>query len=100
MNLAVVIIFLAAGLYLEKKYKVKLYHSIKERIIVTTIMFVVLMGWELINFNYFQAWIYPGPGMIGFKILGLPLELYLFFLTSPYFALVVYELIHKEVDKR
>ena len=56
------------------------------------------MGW-VINYNYFQAWVYPGSGMIGFNILGLPIELYLFFITSPYFALLVYELIHREVDK-
>lgn len=99
MNLLIVVLFLILGLLLEYKYKVRLYKSKKERFLVTTIIFVVLMGWELINYNYFQAWVYPGPGMIGFNILGLPIELYLFFITSPYFALLVYELIHREVDK-
>jgi|GEM_PF-3155714 len=100
MNLLIVILFLILGLLFEYKYRVRLFKSKKERFLVTLIIFVVLMSWELINYNYFKAWVYPGPGMIGFNILGLPIELYLFFLTSPYFSLVVYELIHREVDHK
>ena len=98
MNFIIVILFLVLGLLFEFKYKIRLYNSLKERLVTTALIFIVLMGWELINLNYFQAWLYPGPGMLGFQILGLPFELYLFFITSPYFALIVYQLIHKEVD--
>lgn len=99
MNLLFVTLFLIFGIVLEIKYRVHLFTSLKNRILVIGFIFVVLMGWELINFHFFQAWIYLGEGMIGIKILGLPIELYLFFITSPYFSLVVYELIHKEVDE-
>lgn len=98
MNLAIDIIFLILAVWFEKAYHVRLFGSIKERIIVTLVIFVILISWELINYNYFQAWLYPGPGMIGINILGLPIELFLFFLTAPYFSLIVYELIHKNVD--
>ncbi len=100
MNLLIVILFLLLGLLLEYKYKIVLFKSMKERILVTLIVFLVIMSWELINYKYFQAWIYTGPGMIGVYVWGLPLELYLFYLTSPYFSFVVYELIHREVDNK
>jgi hypothetical protein len=99
MNFIITISFLIAGIFLEKKYKVHLFRSLKERLTVTVLIFVVLMGWEFINSNIFKAWLYPGPGMIGVYIFGLPLELYLFYIAAPYFSFIVYELIHREVDR-
>jgi len=100
MELLIAFLFLIVGLFLEIKYKIILYHSLRERMLIVLIVFVVLVGWELINRYVFQAWLYPGAGMIGRYIFGLPIELYLFYLTGPYFAFVVYELIHKKIDKR
>lgn len=100
MELGIVISFLVIGLYLELRYRVVLFHTLKERLLIIGIVFIILMGWEIINFRYFQTWLYPGPGMIGIYILGLPLELYLFFITAPYFSFIVYELIQKEIDIR
>jgi len=67
----------------------------KERLLVTAIVFFILISWELVNRFYFQAWLYPGPGMVGIYIFQLPLELYLFFITAPYLSFIVYELICK-----
>jgi len=99
MELGIVILFIVVGLFLEIRYKVHLYHSWRERLFVSVGCFIFLIGWELINHFYFDAWYYPGVGMIGVFLFGLPLELYLFFFTAPYFSFVVYELIHREVDK-
>jgi hypothetical protein len=100
MELIVALLFLIVGLFLEIKYKIILYHSLRERMLIILIVFVVFVGWEFINRYVFQAWLYSGAGMIGWHIFGLPIELYLFYLTAPYFAFVVYELIHKKIDKR
>lgn len=98
MNLLIDIIFLTVAIFLEIKFRVKLFSSLKTRLMVLGFIFIVLMGWEFINYWFFQAWIYPGKGMIGVYFYGLPLELYLFFLTAPYFSLIVYALIHREID--
>ncbi|MBL8030368.1 MAG: hypothetical protein JNN11_03910 [Candidatus Doudnabacteria bacterium] len=99
MNLLIDIIFLLAAVSLEIKYKIKLFSSLKTRLLVLGFIFIVLMGWEFINFWFFKAWLYPGKGMVGVYFYGLPLELYLFFLTAPYFSLIVYALVHREIDE-
>jgi hypothetical protein len=99
-ELIIAISFLVVGLLLEIKYKIHLYHSLRERFLVTFIIFLVMMGWELINVYKFQAWLYPGSGMIGVYFFKLPLELYLFYFTAPYFCFVAYELIHKLMDNK
>jgi len=99
MELTIAIAFLVIGLLLEKKYRIALYHSRKERFWTTAIVFAMMMAWELINYNFYKAWLYPGPGMIGINLFGLPIELWLFYITSPYFAFVIYELIEKKLDR-
>jgi hypothetical protein len=95
MELLILALLLAFGIFLEIKYKVRLYDSIKERLATVGSIFLIIAAWELINERTYRAWTYPGNGLINVFILGLPLELYLFIIIVPYFSFIVYELLHK-----
>lgn len=100
MELVILSVMAALGLYLEEKYRVILFHSSKERYLVTTVVFGTLIAWELLNRHVYQAWVYPGHGLVGWFLFGLPLELYLFCLIIPHFSFIVYELVHSKFDRR
>jgi hypothetical protein len=100
MELIVIILLFILCFILEKEYRVVLYNSKKERLIVAGAIFIVLMIWELLNRFVYQAWLYTGRGLVGIYIFGLPLEIYLFYLVGPYFAFIMYELIQKEIDRK
>ncbi len=89
MELFLVILMLSVAIVLEQKYKISLYRSWGERLLVSFGCFLILIGWEIINHFWIDAWHYPGPGMIGVYWFGLPIELYLFFFVGPYFSFVV-----------
>ena len=88
--LLILLLFLASALFMEWKYKFHLYHSQRERIIISLHFFIIGILWD-----YFavwrQHWIFPGPGLIGIKIGPLPLEEYLFFIIMPFFVITIYK---------
>ncbi len=45
------------------------------------------------------VWKFPGDGILGLHILGLPIEEYLFMLVIPYFVLVVYKFIDNKFSQ-
>lgn len=98
-ELIILIFLLTATVVLERKYKLVLYHSKKERIWTTLIVLVVMIAEEQVA-RINNIWLFPGPGMTGVYIFGLPLDLYLFYIILPYFVFVVFELIHKKMDKK
>ena len=88
--------FLALAILLEYIYRVKLYHSMRERIIITLHFFVIGMVFDYYA-TWRQIWTFPGPGLIGFRIFGLPIEEFLFFLIMPYISLVFYKIADKQI---
>lgn len=98
-ELIILIFLLAATVVLEIKYKLALYHSKRERIWVTLIVLIFMITEEQVA-RINNIWLFPGPGMSGIYIFGLPLDLYLFYIILPYFVFVVFELIHKQMDKK
>ncbi|MEK6835015.1 MAG: lycopene cyclase domain-containing protein [Nanoarchaeota archaeon] len=86
---------LIVTIFFEWKYNIHLYHSRKERLIVTLNIFIFGVIWDYYA-TYNQHWTFSGPGLIGIKLIGLPIEEFLFFLILPYGALVMY----KYYDKR
>ncbi len=88
--LSILVILFLSTLYMEWRYKVRCYHSIKERIVLTLHFFVFGTLWD-----YFAVWrhhwAFPGGGLVGIYIGILPLEEYLFFLIMPFFILTVYK---------
>ena len=95
MQELIILIFLTIAIFILKvAFKEKLYHSNKERIIVAGIILVIMIGWEYFSTQN-RIWLYPGSGLLGVYILGLPIELYYFYIILPYFVFLIFDLIHK-----
>jgi lycopene cyclase domain-containing protein len=94
--LTILIFFFLTGLFIEWKYKIHLYHSRKERIVATLVMFVIGAAWD--NFSTWRGhWMFPVEGTIGIKIGFIPIEEYFFILIVPFWVLTVYKLVLKKV---
>jgi len=94
--LAILLLLLIVGLFLDWKYRMKLYNSRRERVIIPLVFFIIGFLWD--SFAVYRGhWTFKGSGLIGIKIGVLPLEEYLFFLIIPYFILTVYKALRKEI---
>ena len=94
--ISVLTIILVVTIFFEYKYHIHLYHSRKERLFVTLNIFIFGMIWDYWAV-YNHHWIFPGEGLIGTRIYGLPIEEFLFFLIVPYGALVMYKFYDKKI---
>ncbi|MEK6856301.1 MAG: lycopene cyclase domain-containing protein [Nanoarchaeota archaeon] len=92
----ILLIILGITVFVEWKYHIHLYHSRKERLFVTLNIFIGGMIWDYYA-TYRHHWIFPGDGLLGFRIYGLPIEEFLFFLIVPYTALVIYRFYDKKI---
>ena len=88
--LLILVAILIITLFFEFRFNIHLFHSLKERIIVTSNIFVFGMIWDYYAI-YHSHWTFPGNGLIGLRILGLPIEEFLFFIIVPYAALTMYK---------
>jgi len=94
--LIILLAILIVTITIEMKYHIHLYHSLKERIIVTLNIFVFGIIWDYYAV-YRQHWVFPGPGLVGIRIYGLPIEEFLFFLILPYAAITMYKFYEKKI---
>lgn len=95
--LVILLILFASAIFIEWKYHIHLYHSRKERFIVTFVFFVVGVLWD--HLAIFRGhWEFQGKGLIGIKIGLMPLEEYLFIIIIPFWILTVYKLLDKKVE--
>ncbi len=92
----ILMVILLITIFVEWKYHIRLYHSIKERLIVTLNIFLVGMIWDYYAV-YRSTWIFPGPGLIGLRIYGLPIEEFLFYLIAPYAVFTMYKFYDKKI---
>jgi len=88
-----IVIFLIT-LFLEFKFRVKLYSSRKERIIIPILFFVV--GVILDSFAIWRGYWNFGE-LMGITIGFMPLEEYLFMIIFPYFIITLYRVLKKEI---
>lgn len=80
------------SLFLEYKYRIKLFNSRKQRIIVSVIFFIIGSIWD--SFAIWRGhWSFSGSGLLGITIGLMPLEEYLFIIILPYFILTVYRVL-------
>jgi lycopene cyclase domain-containing protein len=94
--LIILIGFLIVTLFLEYKYRLKLYNSRKERVIIPVFFFIIATIWD--HFAVYRGhWAFEGPGLIGINIGLIPLEEYLFFLIIPYFIITAYKVLKREI---
>jgi lycopene cyclase domain-containing protein len=99
MEYLLILIFLfLVSLFLKVGFKIHLYNSLKERIIIPIIFVIIGFLWESLAL-YRHHWTFEGPGLIGINFLGIPLEEYLFYLIVPYFILTLYKVLTKEMKK-
>jgi len=92
MYLATLVVFFALAVWLEVRFRIHLYGTRKERILITLIFFVIGVAWDSIS-TIEKTWIYPGNGLVGIWIGVLPLEEYLFSLVVPFWILTVYRVL-------
>lgn len=92
MYLAILAAFFALAIWLELKFRIHLYRTRKERILITLIFFVIGVAWDSLS-TMNQIWIYPGKGLVGIWIGVLPIEEYLFSLVVPFWILTVYRVV-------
>lgn len=94
--LIILLALLVAGIVIEWKYKIHLYHSRKERIIITLIFFIIGVLWD--SFAIFRGhWGFPGKGLVGITLGLMPLEEYLFVLIIPFWIITMYKLLDKKI---
>jgi len=81
-------------LFLEFNFRIKLYSSRKERIIIPILFFVV--GVILDSFAIWRGYWNFGE-LMGITIGFMPLEEYLFMIIFPYFIITLYRVLKKEI---
>jgi lycopene cyclase domain-containing protein len=87
----------ALAVWLELRFRVHLYHTRKERVLITLIFFVIGVAWDSIS-TIEKTWVYPGNGLIGIWIGVLPIEEYLFSLVVPFWILIVYKVLEAKLS--
>ncbi len=93
----VLIGFFIVTLFLRWKFNI--HNSPKQnRIDIAWSITIATIG---ILWDYFATWrghwIFPGDGLIGVRIFGLPIEEYLFAFIIPFFALTIYRIYKKRI---
>lgn len=92
----ILILFVIATIFLKWKFKIQIYKSKNHLIMFNATFFIISTLWD-----YFATWrghwTFEGPGLVGIKILWLPVEEFLFFLIVPQFGLALYKLFEKKV---
>jgi lycopene cyclase domain-containing protein len=97
-EISILIAIFLITIFLKYKFKEGLYKTRKQRILINVLIFITMMSWEFLS-HYLKIWLYPGKGMIGLYILGLPIEIYIFYIVLPDFVFTVYELIRMKTEK-
>ncbi|TSC69940.1 MAG: lycopene cyclase [Parcubacteria group bacterium Gr01-1014_46] len=94
--LLILLFFLLVALFLEWKYRIHLYNSKKERLIITFILFFIGIVWD--NFAVWRGhWSFPGNGLLGINVGFIPVEEYLFFLIMPFWAITMYKILTRKI---
>lgn len=77
---------------IKVKYNLKIYNNKKHMFLTIFLIFFTGSIWDYIATSR-NHWVFPGPGLIGIKLFGLPIEEFMFFLIVPYFGFVLKEFI-------
>lgn len=94
--LLILSLFLLAAVWMEWRFRVRLYESRKEAGIIVLVFFVIGVLWD--TFAIWRGhWAFPGNGMVGIRIGLMPLEEYLFVLVVPYWIITLYRVLTKHI---
>src|SRR5437867_1810345 len=95
---AILIVILLITLFLEKVYKIHLYHSLKQRLFTVALFFVIGILWD--SFALWRGdWVFPEGKNLGIKLGLMPVEEYLFILIIPYSVITIYKVIDAKFTK-
>ena len=86
----ILVALLLVAVFLQRKLKFRIYHSINEMVVMVGTVFLIGVVWDYFA-TYRNHWVFPGSGLLGLRIYGLPIEEFMFFLIIPYFTLVLYK---------
>ena len=79
-------------LLMKLRFKLKLFGSVKEGLLVMGALFVIGCVWD--NFAILRGyWAYKEEFFVGIKFGVMPLEEYLFVLVIPFLTLTIYSLV-------
>ena len=77
---------------LKLKYKIQLFNSVKEGLLLTILLLVIGGLWD--SYAIFRGyWSFEDEFFIGIDIGIMPLEEYLFMLIIPFLVLVLYKIV-------
>lgn len=82
--------FLVLAVFLKRHFDLMIYKSRKEMIFLVSTMFLIGIAWDYYATSR-KHWVFPGNGLLGIRIYGLPIEEFLFMLILPYFIITVYK---------
>lgn len=77
---------------LQKIFRIHLYASKKQAIVIITLFFIIGVVWDTIAISR-GHWLFPPEHSSKWIIGKMPIEEYAFMLIQPYFILVVYSIL-------
>ena len=90
--LAILISVFLVSMSLKLKYKIQLFNSVKEGLLLTILLLVIGGLWD--SYAIFRGyWSFEDEFFIGIDIGIMPLEEYLFMLIIPFLVLVLYKIV-------
>ncbi|MFA6271601.1 MAG: lycopene cyclase domain-containing protein [Patescibacteria group bacterium] len=94
--LSILVIILLISVFLQWKFKFRIYNSWKQRIITILILLIVGIAWDSFAvYSHHWYFDYSGSGLSGIKIGNLPIEEYIFMFIQPYFIFTVYKSLNR-----
>ncbi len=91
------LVLLAVTFILERRFRERLFHSWRERLIWIGIFFVIGAIWDAYAISH-AHWVYERSTFIGVWIGVIPLEDFLWLIAVPYFSITIYKIIHYTND--
>lgn len=90
--LSILFVLLIVTFFLETKFRIHLFSSRKERIIIPLIFFFIGVVWDTYAV-WSGHWFFSREKLLGIYIGILPLEEYLFFVIVPYAVITIYKVL-------
>ena len=96
--LTILLVILTITFCIEKKNKIHLYKSQRERVEIVLFFFLFGVAWD--SFAIYRGhWAFPIGKTLGITIGLMPVEEYLFALIIPYFVITIYKLFDSKFRK-
>jgi lycopene cyclase domain-containing protein len=92
------LVFLMSAYFIRWKFNIRAYKNLKQGFIVQSIIFVIAIAWDYLG-TWRGHWAFPGKGLIGLRIAGLPIEEFLFMIIVSYWVIIFYKFMMTKLRK-